>query len=40
MIQMQQILVVSPYIELYNLVIPKDNMLRKIIELVDFSFVY
>jgi len=40
MIQMQQTLVVSPYIELYNLVIPKDNMLRQINELVDFSFVY
>lgn len=40
MIQMQQTLVVSPYLELYNLVIPKDNMLRQINELVDFSFVY
>lgn len=40
MIQMQQTLVVSPYFELYNLVIPKDNMLRQINELVDFSFVY
>lgn len=39
MIQMQQI-VVSPYIELYNLGTPKDNMLRQINELVDFSFVY
>ena len=40
MIQQQQTLIVSPYIELYNLVIPKDNMLRQINELVDFSFVY
>ena len=40
MIQLQQTLVVSPYIELYNLVIPKDNMLRQINELIDFSFVY
>jgi transposase len=40
MIQQQQTLIFSPYIELYNLVIPKDNMLRKINELVDFSFVY
>lgn len=31
---------ISPYIELYNLIIPKDNMLRQINELVDFSFVY
>lgn len=40
MIQQQQTLVVSPYIELYNLVVPKDNMLRQINELIDFSFVY
>ncbi|WP_139995484.1 IS1182 family transposase [Paenibacillus paridis] len=40
MIQLQQALVISPYIELYNLVIPKDNMLRQINELIDFSFVY
>lgn len=40
MIQLQQTLVISPYLELYNLVIPKDNMLRQINELVDFSFVY
>ena len=26
--------------ELYNLIVPEDNMLRKINELVDFSFVY
>lgn len=40
MIKQQQSLALSPYIELYNLVVPKDNMLRKINELVDFSFVY
>lgn len=40
MIQQQQTLVLSPYIELYNLVVPKENMLRQINELVDFSFVY
>jgi transposase len=40
MIQQQQSLKLSPYIELYNLIIPKDNMLRQINELVDFSFVY
>lgn len=33
-------MVLSPYIDLYNLIIPKDNMLRQINELVDFSFVY
>lgn len=40
MIQQQQTLIVSPYLELYNLIIPQDNMLRQINELVDFSFVY
>ena len=40
MIQQQQTMILSPYIELYNLIIPKDNMLRQINELVDFSFVY
>jgi IS5 family transposase len=40
MLQQQQSLTLSPYIELYNLIIPKDNMLRQINELVDFSFVY
>ena len=40
MIQQQLTLIVSPYIELYNLIVPKDNMLRQINELVDFSFVY
>jgi IS5 family transposase len=40
MIQLQQTLVLSPYLELYNLVIPKDNILRQINELIDFSFVY
>jgi transposase len=33
-------MILSPYIELYNLVVPKDNMLRQINELIDFSFVY
>lgn len=30
----------SPYSELYNLIVPKDNLLRQIHELVDFSFLY
>ena len=37
---MQQKLVLSSYMELYNLIIPKDNLLRQIKELVDFSFIY
>ena len=40
MIEQQQKLVLSPYIEIYELVIPKDNLLRQIKELVDFSFIY
>ena len=40
MIQQQQTLKLSPYIDLYNLIIPKDNMLRQINDLVDFMFVY
>ncbi|WP_146812480.1 IS1182 family transposase [Aneurinibacillus danicus] len=40
MIQKQQSMVFSPYIELYDLIVPKDNMLRKINDLIDFSFVY
>jgi Transposase domain (DUF772)/Transposase DDE domain len=40
LIRQQQSLILSPYIELYHLIIPKDNMLRQINELVDFSFVY
>ena len=38
MIEQQQKLVLSPYMEIYELVIPKDNLLRKIKEFVDFSF--
>lgn len=40
MIQQQQSIILSPYIELYTLIIPKNNMLRQINELIDFSFVY
>jgi transposase len=40
LIQQQPSMKLSPYIELYNLIIPKDNMLRQINELVNFSFVY
>jgi len=35
----QQSLVLSPYIALYDIVIPKDHELRQLAELVDFSFV-
>lgn len=40
MIQNQQTMILSPYISLYDVVVPKNNILRKINELVDFSFVY
>ncbi len=31
---------ISPYAALYEIVVPKDNMLRQINELVNFSFIY
>ena len=37
MIEQQQKLVLSPYMEIYELVIPKDNLLRQINELVDLA---
>ena len=40
MLQQQQKLILSSYIEIYDLVVPKDNLLRRINELIDFSFVY
>ena len=39
MILNQESLNFSPYMALYDIVIPKDNMLRKINELVDFTFI-
>lgn len=40
MIEQQQKLLLSPYMEIYDLVVPKDNLLRQIKELVDFDFIY
>jgi transposase len=40
MIQNQQSMIFSSFMEIYDLVVPKDNLLRKINELIDFSFVY
>ncbi|SDL02924.1 Transposase domain [Paenibacillus jilunlii] len=40
MLPQQQSFILSPYIELYNILIPKDNLLRRMNEWVDFSFVY
>lgn len=39
LIQQQQIQF-SPYFSLYDLIVPQDNLLRKINELIDFSFIY
>lgn len=40
MISNQQSLNLSPYMEIYDIVGPKDNILRQINDLVDFSFVH
>lgn len=39
MIFKQETLNLSPYMALYDLLIPKDNLLRQINELVDFTFI-
>ncbi|MCA0758755.1 IS1182 family transposase [Paenibacillus sp. N4] len=39
MISNQQSLSLSPFMAIYDIVVPNDNMLRQINELVDFSFV-
>ena len=36
----QESLNFSPYMGIYDIVVPKDNMLRKINELVDFTFIH
>lgn len=40
MVEQQQNLALSPYMEIYELVVPKDNLLRQMKELADFSFIY
>lgn len=40
MLVQQQRVQLSAYSDLYNLIIPKENILRKINELIDFSFIY
>ncbi len=39
MISNQETLNLSPYMAIYDIVVPKDNMLRQINELVEFSFI-
>ena len=40
MLAQQQKIQLSSYSSLYDLIIPKDNLLRKIGELIDFTFIY
>ena len=40
MVEQQQKLVLSPYMDIYELVIPKDSLLRQMKELADFGFIY
>lgn len=40
MLVQQQKLQLSTYSDLYDIIVPKDNLLRKINELIDFSFIY
>jgi transposase len=40
MLKKQTEMILSPYGEIYDLIIPKDNMLRKINDMIDFSFIY
>lgn len=40
MVEQQQKLVLCSYMDIYELVIPKHNLLRQIKELVDFGFIY
>lgn len=40
MLKKQTEMILSPYGKIYDLIIPKDNMLRKINDLIDFSFIY
>ncbi|GAB1356752.1 hypothetical protein MASR1M29_09200 [Cloacibacterium normanense] len=40
MLLQQQKIQLSAYSGLYDLIVPKENLLRKINELIDFSFIY
>jgi len=40
MLAQQQNLLLSTYSDLYDLIVTKDNLLLKIKELIDFSFIY
>ena len=40
MLSSQEQLLLSPHMDLYDKLIPKDHLLRQLNELVDFSFIY
>lgn len=40
MLAQQQTILFSEHSTLYDLIVPKDNFLRKINDLIDFSFIY
>jgi transposase len=40
MLPLQQALQFSPYSNLYDLIVPQDNLLRRINDLIDFSFIH
>lgn len=40
MVDQQQKLVLSSYMKIYELVVPRNNLLRQIKELVNFGFIY
>lgn len=40
MLQRQYEMILSPYMSIYDRIIPQNNMLRQIKELVDFTFIY
>jgi hypothetical protein len=39
-IQQQQTMMFSKYMDLYDIVVPQDNMLRRINDLIGFSFIF
>jgi hypothetical protein len=40
MLAQQQTIQFSEHSRLYDLIVPKENILRKINDLIDFSFIY
>ena len=40
MLPLQRTIQFSDYADLYDLILPKDNLLRQINDLIDFSFIH